>query len=172
MDNKVDKRKIAVTWILTIFAIILNAFIIYQSCLNGDQSTVSSGVISNAIKNVLNTLFPNLINDGNIKAFHGFIRKFVGHFSLFLLDGLISSWAIYYLLEITKLNKWWNKIIISLIFGLLMAIITECIQLSIPGRAGAFTDILIDYAGYIIGVGIIVLIYYLIYRHRQKHEKE
>ena len=49
-----------------------------------------------------------------------------------------------------------------------MAALTECIQLTIPGRAGSVIDILIDYAGYTIGAGIILLIYFLIYRHHKK----
>lgn len=168
MNNKKDKRYIAVSWILFTLTIVLNGFIIYQSCLDGGQSTSSSSTISDFIKNILNSIFPNLINEGNIKAFNGFIRKFVGHFSLFLVDGLITSWCLYYLLDLTIIKKWWIKIIISASFGLFMAALTECIQLSIPGRAGSAIDILIDYAGYVIGLGIIVLIYFLIYRHNTK----
>lgn len=163
-----EKRYLAATWILFVLAIVLNGFIIYQSCLNGADSTVSSGTISSFIKSILNTLFPNCINEGNEAAYHAFIRKFVGHFSLFLVDGVITSWCLYYLLELTRLKKWWIKLIVSLSFGLFMAILTECIQLSIPGRAGSAIDILIDYAGYFLGTGIILLIYFLIYRHRQK----
>ena len=168
MAKKMDKRHLAVTWILFSFAIVLNGFIIYQSCLNGEQSTSSSGFISDFIKNILNTIFPNLINEGNIDSYHGFIRKFVGHFSLFLVDGIITSWALYYLLDLTIFKKWWKKLIISGLFGLFMAALTETIQLSIPGRAGSAIDILIDYAGYTIGAGIILLIYFLIYRHHKK----
>ena len=168
MEERKEKRYVVVAWILFGLSFVLNAFIIYQSCLNGDQSTASSGSISSFIKSILNAIFPNLINEGNIDAFNGFIRKFIGHFSLFLVDGLITSWCLYYLLDLTKLKKWWIKLIVSLSFGLFMAILTECIQLSIPGRAGSAIDILIDYAGYIIGTGIIVLIYFLIFRHHQK----
>lgn len=168
MKTNNEKRYKAVGWILFSFAIVLNLFIIYQSCLNGEQSTSSSTGISELIKNILNAMFPNLINESNIDAYHGFIRKFVGHFSLFLLDGVITSWSLYYLLDLTKFKKWWNKLIISGIFGLFMATLTECIQLIIPGRAGSVIDILIDYAGYTIGAGIILLIYFLIYRHHKK----
>ena len=168
MEKAKDKRYTVVGWVLFVLSLVINAFIIYQSCLNGDASTSSSGAISDFIKNILNGIFPNLINEGNIGAYHAFIRKFVGHFSLFLVDGLITSWSLYYLLELTKLKKWWIKIIVSASFGLFMAILTECIQLSIPGRAGSPIDILIDYAGYVIGLGIIVLIYFLIYRHHKK----
>lgn len=167
-----NKRYQIAKWILVGLAIIVNAYIILQSCLNANDSTNQSGFVFNIIKTILNAIHPNTINDGNASWWHGFIRKLVGHFGLFMVDGLITSWALYYLLEdITITKKWWKKIIVSAAFGLFVASLTEMIQLVVPGRAGDIKDVLIDYAGYILGLGIIVLIYFLIYRHRLKKEK-
>ena len=162
-----------VKWILFGFAIILNAYIIMQSCLNANDSTNQSGFVFNIVKTILNGIHPNAINDGNANWWHGFIRKAIGHFGLFAFDGVMTSWALYYFLEdIKQTRKWWIKIIISAVFGLLIASITEIIQLVVPGRAGDIKDVLIDYGGYVLGLGIIVLIYWLIYRHRNKKEKQ
>ena len=159
-----NKRKEAAKWILFALAILLNAFIIINSCMNGNQSSAESGRVTNIIKNIINFFIHNAINDSNYETFHGVIRKLVGHFGLFLLDGVIVSWDIHFLIQ----KKWWIKLIISLSFGLLIAILTETIQLAVPGRAGSALDILIDYSGYIIGVGIILLIFLGINRHKKE----
>lgn len=161
---KMNKRKEAAKWILFALAILLNAFIIINSCMNGNQSSAESGRVTNIIKNIINFFIHNAINDSNYETFHGVIRKLVGHFGLFLLDGVIVSWDIHFLIQ----KKWWIKLIISLSFGLLIAILTETIQLAVPGRAGSALDILIDYSGYIIGVGIILLIFLGINRHKKE----
>jgi VanZ family protein len=132
--------------------------------MNGNQSSMESGRVTNIIKNVINFFIHDAINDRNYGTFHGVIRKLVGHFGLFLIDGLIVSWDIHYLLK----TKWWIKIIVSLSFGLFVACLTEGIQLLVPGRAGSGIDILIDYSGYLIGSGIIFLIFLSIYRHKKE----
>lgn len=161
---KMNKRKEAVKWILLGLAIVVNAFIIWNSCMNGNQSSMESGRVTNIIKNVINFFIHDAINDSNYGTFHAVIRKLVGHFGLFLIDGLIVSWDIHYLLK----TKWWIKIIVSLSFGLFVACLTEGIQLLVPGRAGSGIDILIDYSGYLIGSGIIFLIFLSIYRHKKE----
>ena len=161
---KMNKRKEAAKWILFALATLLNAFIILNSCMNGNQSSMESGRVTNIIKNIINFFIHNAINDSNYETFHGVIRKLVGHFGLFLLDGLIVSWDIHFLIQ----KKWWIKLIITLSFGLLIAILTEVIQLAVPGRAGSALDILIDYSGYIIGAGIILLIFLGINRHKKE----
>ena len=60
------------------------------------------------------------------------------------------------------------QIIIALAFGLTIAAITEIIQLNVPGRSGEFTDVLIDYGGYVFGFSIIFLILFLIIKSKHK----
>ena len=161
---KMNKRKEAAKWILFALAILLNAFIIINSCMNGNQSSAESGRVTNIIKNIINFFIHNAINDSNYETFHGVIRKLVGHFGLFLLDGVIVSWDIHFLIQ----KKWWIKLIISLSFGLLIGIITETIQLSVPGRSGEITDVLIDFSGYLLGALMIGLILFFIIRNFRK----
>ena len=56
----------------------------------------------------------------------------------------------------------------SLAFGLFMGSLTEIIQLNVPGRSGQFTDVLIDFSGYLLGFLIILLILFLIIRKQNK----
>ena len=166
-----NKRYQVAKWILVAFAIIVNAYIIMQSCFNASESTSQSGFVFNLVKTILNGIHAGTINESNASWWHGFIRKAIGHFGLFAFDGVITSWALYYFLEDFKATKtWWKKIIISASFGLAVAALTEIIQLSVPGRAGDIKDVMIDFGGYLLGLGIIVLIYWLIYRHRLKQD--
>ena len=51
-----------------------------------------------------------------------------------------------------------------------MGLITELIQLNMPGRSGELLDVLIDFSGYIFGFLIILLIVFLILKHQKKKE--
>ena len=167
---KENKRYFIAVIILTSLAVIVNVFIIVQSCLNGARSTESSGFVVNLLKSIINGISPNVINDGNIETFSGVIRKLVGHFGLFLVSGLLTSSALYLWIKELSWYKNYRFLCISLGFGFLLAGLTEIIQLFVPNRSGQFTDVLIDFSGYILGLGIIVLIAFLVYRHNKKKE--
>ena len=59
-------------------------------------------------------------------------------------------------------KKWWVgliKIVAVLLYGFLFAGLTELIQSFVPGRAGLFSDVIIDFSGYSVGALIVALIY-------------
>lgn len=167
---KMNKKRLALTIIVGILALAINVFIIVQASLDSVRSSESSGMLVSFLKTVINALIPNAINDSNINVFSSVIRKLVGHFGLFLVNGLLTSLFIY-LLKGFFLKSYWIDIIISLSFGLFVAALTEFIQIFTPGRSGEFLDILIDYSGYILGAGIIVLIIYLILKREKKRAR-
>ena len=147
-----------------VLAVAINAYIIYHACLNGMQS-------SNASEEVVNTVRPNTITEANHDQFATFIRKAFGHFGLFTLSGIFSSFTTYFVIKDTK---WYTKglgIGISFLFGFLLAVLTEIIQLNVPGRSGEFVDVLIDTGGYVIGLGITVLILALVLKHQAKKKE-
>lgn len=165
------KKKYLILFIIfAILALAMDAFIIYQSCLNGSQSTTWSGHTVEIIKNIINSIFHNAINDSNISTFTNVIRKLVGHFGLFFISGIFTSLAIYYLLYENKLAHYY-KILIMLPFGLSVAIITEVIQLSVPNRSGQLTDVLIDFAGYFTAIILVNLILLLIFYKKKTNKK-
>lgn len=165
----VSKKYLVWTIIVSVLAIAINIFIIVHSCLNASQSSEASGGVVLLFKNIINFFKPGAINDGNIDTFSGFIRKAVGHFGLFMVSGLLSSLSIYLVFKPMKWSKHYLLVIMGLSFGLLMGIITEVIQLNVEGRSGEFTDVLIDFSGYLLGALIIGLILFLILR-KQKHQ--
>ena len=99
-------------------------------------------------------------------SFHTYVRKLVGHFSLFFILAIFAIVVYYRLAEILKPNK---KTLLgsslTLSAGLLTAGISELLQSGIftSGRAPAFSDVLIDFAGYFLATAICFIIY-IIYR--------
>ena len=99
------------------------------------------------------------INDDNIDTFTYIVRKYIsGHAFLFMIAAIFISLYVYFA-HMSKSNKVIILSIISVLgVGLVFGIISECIQLLVPGRSGAFADVLIDMSGTTIGVLIIFAI--------------
>lgn len=166
-----NKRHLIATIVLTSFTILFNIFIITQSCLNGNQSTVSSGFVVELIKSFINAFSKDVINESNIDILTSITRKAVGHFGLFMISGILTSWSIHLLSKYIKKYQLWFGISFSLFFGLFLAGLTELIQRFVPGRSGEFTDVLIDYGGYLLGASIIIVIVLIMIKNHNKEER-
>ena len=166
-------KKSKLDWILfsifLVLALAINAYIIYHACLNGAKSSEASQGVVEVSEEVVNTISPGTVTPENHDSFATFIRKAFGHFGLFVISGLFSSLTLYFFLKDFKWYKHYFGIIISFGFGFSLAAITEIIQLNVPNRSGEFTDVLIDSSGYLLGLGIIVLVLFLILRRKQKN---
>lgn len=171
MFFKNNKRYLIASIIVILLAVVVNAFIIMQSCLNGFLSSRSSGMTVNLFKGIINGISPNTINDSNIDTFTHVIRKLIGHFGLFVVSGLSTSGAIYLWFKPQKWYRLYRFIYSSLGFGFFLAGLTEIIQLFVPNRSGQFTDVLIDFSGFLLGFSIILLVIYLVYRHQKKKQQ-
>lgn len=154
--------------IFTILALAINAYIIYHSCLNGAQSSQASQGVVEVSEEVVNTVRPGTVTTENYNAFATFIRKSLGHFGLFVVSGIFSSLAVYYIFKDFKWIKHFLNTIFALSFGLIIATTTEIIQLNVPERSGEFTDVLIDYSGYLLGAFLVGLVLFLVIRHQKK----
>ena len=167
---KVSKKYLILTIIIVVLAVAINAYIIMHSCLDAVESTKASNGVVEVAEEVVNTVKPGTINETNYNDFATFIRKAFGHFGLFVISGLLSSLAVY--LSFNPLK--WSKLYLSIIaleFGLLMGLITELIQLSVAGRSGELTDVLIDFSGYLLGFLIILLVIFLVNKKRTKPQR-
>lgn len=165
---KLSKKYLIFTIIICVLAIAINAYIIMHSCLDAGESTKASSGVVEVSEEVVNTVSPGTVTPENHDSFATFIRKMFGHFGLFVISGLLSSLAIYLSLNPWKWSKYLMLIASSLVFGLFMGALTEIIQLNVPGRSGQFTDVLIDFSGYLLGFLIILLILFLIIRKQNK----
>ena len=160
-----------ITIIVIVLAVAINVFIIVHSCLDAAESTKASSQVVDAIGNIINAIRPDTINASNYDSFSTFIRKAFGHFGLFMVSGLFSSLALYLSLSPYSWCKHYMNAMFSLVFGLFIGILTEIIQLGVPGRSGEATDVLIDFSGYLFGTLIIGLIIFLVIRKMRKSER-
>lgn len=107
------------------------------------------------------------INDGNFDDFQAFLRKALGHFSLFFVSGIFGFWTFYLFLKEKRITL---TLVISLSIGLFIAIISEIIQLFVPLRAGLVGDVIIDFSGYLAATLIMLFILYLVKRRNIKKD--
>ena len=165
---KVSKKYLIFTIIICVLAVAINAYIIMHSCLDAAESTKASSGVVEVSEEVVNTVAPGTVTPENHDSFATFIRKAFGHFGLFVISGLLSPLALYLVINPFKWSKHFLNVIIGLVFGLIIAATTEIIQLSVPGRSGEFTDVMIDFSGYILGALIVGLILFLVFKKMRK----
>ena len=168
---KLSKKYLFFMILTIVLAVAINAYIIMHSCLDAIESTKASQGVVEVAEDVVNTVKPDTITPENHDAFASFIRKAFGHFGLFAVSGLLTSLALYLSLSPYGWCKHYMNVIFSLVFGLFMGILTEMIQLGVPGRSGEATDVLIDFSGYLLGALIIGLILFLIIRKIRKNKR-
>jgi len=110
------------------------------------------------------------INKENYDDFHGFVRKLVGHFSLFLVDAVFGFIFFYTYLDNKK--KWWIALLISLTLGFLIAGGSELIQFFVATRGGVWLDVWIDYSGYVAGTLLTFGVFLIIDLIKRKKKKQ
>ena len=154
-----------------VLAVAINGYIIMHSCLDAIESTKASQGVVEVAEEVVNTVKPNTVTEENYDSFATFIRKAFGHFGLFAISGLLTSLALYLSLSPYNWSKHYMNVMFSLVFGLFMGILTKMIQLSVPGRSGEITDVLIDFSGYLLGTLLMGLILFLVIRKLRKNKR-
>ena len=112
------------------------------------------------------------INEENYENFHQFVRKGIGHFSLFLVTAIFGTLFFYTYNDDKK--KTWIYLLVSLGIGIFVAGLSELIQFFIPTRSGLLSDVGIDSLGYLIGelvtFGVIMLIVFIKQKRKKKIE--
>lgn len=141
-------------YIFLTLTVALNVFIIVEGCLPGGTSESQSNWIGDAIAKAMN-ITPS-------KEFYRTVRKVLGHFCFFGLDGLISTLTAFFYLKKKGTEKNWLVLILTCVFGLIVAFISELVQLITPNRYFAISDVLIDFCGFLLGFFIIAIIVLII----------
>ena len=119
-----------------------------------------SGAISDAVKNVIRWCLSFLNLSSSDGGGGGLIRK-VAHFTEFACLGGLFTW----LFSMLRRPAW-----LALGCGFLAACVDETIQIFVPDRGPAFTDVLIDTSGVL--CGILLLMVAIRLRQGKKISKE
>ena len=149
--------------IFIILAVGINAFIIVEAAMSGSSSAQQSSFIADIIAKIF-----NIVPDDN---FHHIVRKLVGHFSLYVVNGVLTTLAIYYSLKYKNIYKTNLFLIIYLLLGALLAALSEFVQLLAKNRGFAFNDMLINFSGFFLGGGVVFLICFLVNKKRRLNEQ-
>lgn len=97
----------------------------------------------------------------NVKLFDtfaAFVRKALGHFSLFAVLGFGYTYVFLFLFK-----RKWVSAPLALPTGLLLAMASEGLQLTAEGRYGSWTDVGVDFVGFAIGIAVALLLFGAIY---------
>ena len=158
-------------WTFFVIAIAINAFILVNAFINGTISSQESGNFSRFTANFINIFFPNAINETNFDNFAFVLRKLVGHFGIFVLNGIFTTLTLYQFLKETKFKNGWFLFAFSLPFGLFVAGLSEMIQIFVPDRYGTWGDIGIDFGGYVLGfIATVLVLFFAKFIYFKKEE--
>lgn len=161
------KAKYTLSYIFFAITIVIDILIIVESCYSGSASGSQSKGVTDAIISFITLIDPtNTIKDNPEQA-HAVIRKLIGHFLFFGVSGIFNALS-FCLIDGLMVDKKKEIIIAGLSFGFSFALLSEIIQLLIPGRAGMFTDVLIDFSGF----AFFFLVVFVIFLAKQNHNKK
>ena len=141
-------------------ALAVTAFIFYQSLKSREQSGATSGFLMQLLKPLLDP--ENRIAEA---VFHHYLRK-TAHFTEFAALGL--CWSAYGWQQEIRTRK--SRILLPFLLTLSTAVADEYIQF-FSHRGSAVTDVVLDYAGAVTGIGIVLLLK-LCVRHWRSTKKE
>lgn len=142
---KIINLILIIIWMLTVFIF---------SNENGAKSQSTSRIVTKTIVKIF-TCNQNLTQDETTKLIENtdYIVRKLAHFSIYILGGIL---ILNYINTFKgKANK---KIVISIIIGVLYAMLDEFHQYFISGRSAQVLDICIDSLGVITGVSLINII--------------
>lgn len=115
-----------------------------------------SGAISSWVKDVLAYVIPGL--SGSSGGGHGLLRK-AAHFTEFACLGALLTWLF------SMLRKPW---LLALPGAFLVACADETIQRFVPDRGPSFRDVMIDTAGAVVGMTLLLVGYTLLKRRKKQ----
>lgn len=119
---------------------------------NGQESIKQSNSFLDVFIAIINFFLPNRsLSTFEISGLSYVVRKFIGHFLLFAIDGFVS------LLFFKLFSSSYIKI--TIIFGILFSIFCEFLQLLAGGRTFAFKDICLDFFSFTFLASLIYIIF-------------
>ena len=143
------KRNVRICVVL----LILNILFIWGNSL---LPASTSATLSRYVKKILERILP--FGDSLPAMGHGMLRK-IAHFIEFGCLGMLLAW-LYTMLPKTT--------IFLLPCGVVVAGVDEFIQRFVPGRGASLVDVLIDASGALFGMCIVLAMYVLVMKKREK----
>lgn len=141
---------------LTIFIILTIVIVVFAS-FSGEVSSEQTSTLGQFIVSFLSRLNINL-SATQLDSLQVFIRKAIGHFGLFFLNGIFATLSGHYWLALNSKAK--TLVVFSI--GVFLAGLSEFIQVFAPERGPSFGDVLIDVSGFVLGILFSLIMFNLI----------
>ncbi len=153
--TKPKKRVITTPGIiyLSLFVAFATVILVF-SAFSGEISSSQSNFVVDILNSILR-FFGVILNESQLDTFAFFVRKIIGHFLIFLLDGIF---AYLMLINLSIMKKKWLPVILAISLMIMIAGSSELIQLFTSGRSGNFYDVGIDLSGAMLGVATAFLV--------------
>lgn len=149
--KKFDFRRHWAIALLALLAALTVLFIWSNSCLSREASGAQSGRITALLLRILDPK-----GKLEVDAFHHFVRK-AAHFAEFTLLGVLIGG----LFQTIYLQREKPLYALPVLCVLLVAVLDEYIQF-FTGRGSAVTDVMLDFAGGLVGLGLAALAVFLL----------
>ena len=151
--------------IFIVLLVLWMGFIFSMSCENAEESSNTSG---QTIKVVLSTVpefekQPEEVKVNIIEELQFIVRK-SAHFIGYMILGILASGLILYYGNINK------KYLLAFLICVIYAISDEIHQLFVPGRSGQVRDVLIDSAGSLLGIILVMAFVKILIKFNKKHK--
>jgi len=114
----------------------------------------------------INVLKASTLNAQQEEDLYMFVRKGLGHYSLFFLDGLLGYLTMFYFLK--GKQKQTRYFFVSIGIGFILSLLLEALQLFANGRSPLVTDAIINFLGYLTASIVMYLIFYFVKRSKDK----
>lgn len=158
-------NKKIVSYLFLTFLILWTSLILVFSFATGEVSTDQSNFVSDLIVRFLH-LFGVSFGTNGLAELNVWVRKLIGHFGLFAVDGFLAMMT----LKAFLFRKPIKQFLWVMLFGVGVAILSEIAQLFTPGRAGMALDVAIDVVGFLFGALMGFAIEHLLPPKRKSHE--
>jgi uncharacterized protein YjdB len=129
-------------------------------------SSVMDETVSSSI--TIKVLKASTLNDEQEQDLRAFVRKGLGHYSLFLANGLLGYLTFYYFLKGKK--RHYRYLLASLGLGIPLALGMEALQLFANGRSPLLTDAIINFLGYLTANLILFIVFVSIRVNKNRKE--
>lgn len=161
-------KKILIRISAIVLCVITMVLIFYFSADTAPESEKKSDGLTSKIVHTIDPSVDEKADNRTLRLYEviGAVVRKTAHFSEFAALGFFASIAVNTIYLDLK-----RRITIPFLFGAVYAISDEVHQLFVPGRAGLFTDILIDTLGVAAGVAVSIGIFAIFEKKRAKNSK-
>lgn len=137
---------------LCLFAL-TSILILFFASLSGTVSSSQSSALLNMTESILKA-FNIALTDVQLENLHVVIRKAIGHFGLFMVDGIFAWLTARHWIR-ARLNV---RFSLTMGVGIFIAALSEFLQLFAVNRGPSFGDAVLDSLGFFVGILIVYLI--------------